>query len=221
MIRIENVSVLYGRTVALDDIDVALQPGITGLFGPNASGKSTLLRVIAGLLRPTEGAAYLGQALIRSSDEVLRGRIGYAGHEAGLYARLSVEENLRLFACLYGAPAQRVEEMLEQLALMDRKGTLVEELSAGLKRRAAVARALLHDPDVLLLDEPYANLDDEAADIVSAAIRAWWHADRIGMIATHGAKKVKAFADAGLVLRRGRVAAYGLYRKRSEQGASA
>jgi heme exporter protein A len=221
MIRIENVSVYYGRTIALDAVDIALQPGITGLFGPNASGKTTLLRVIAGLLRPTEGAAYLGNAPIRSSDEALRGRIGYAGHEAGLYARLSVEENLRLFARLYGASKPRVEDVLEQLALAERKGTLVEDLSAGLKRRAAVARALLHDPDVLLLDEPYANLDDDAADIVSAAIEAWWRPERVGVIATHGAKKVKAFADAGLILRRGRVATYGLYRKRAEDTARA
>lgn len=221
MIRIEKVSVFYGHTIALDAIDVALQPGITGLFGQNASGKTTLLRVIAGLLRPTEGAVYLGRTLVRSSDEALRGRIGYAGHEAGLYTRLSVEENLRLFARLYGASEHRVEEITEQLALSHRKGTRVGELSAGLKRRAAVARALLHEPDVLLLDEPYANVDDEAAENVSAAIRKWWRPDRIGVIATHGAKKVKAFADAGLILRRGRVAAFGLYRKRAEEGASA
>lgn len=221
MIRIEKVSVFYGRTIALDGVDVALQPGITGLFGQNASGKTTLLRVVAGLLRPSEGAAYLGEAPIRSSDEALRGRIGYAGHDAGLYARLSVEENLRLFARLHGAPEQRIEEVLEQLGLGDRKGTLVDELSAGFKRRAAVARALLHDPDVLLLDEPYANLDDDAAETVSAAITAWWRPERTAVIASHGAKKVKAYADAGLILQRGRVATYGLYRKRAEETARA
>jgi ABC-type multidrug transport system ATPase subunit len=98
--------------------------------------------------------------------------------------------------------------MIEQLGLKDRRKTPVRSLSAGFKRRAAVARALLHEPRVLLLDEPYANLDDEASELVSAAVVAWRGPDRIAVVATHGAKKVKAYADAGIILRRGRVISY-------------
>jgi ABC-type multidrug transport system ATPase subunit len=98
--------------------------------------------------------------------------------------------------------------MIESLGLGERRRTPVRSLSAGYKRRASVARALLHQPRVLLLDEPYANLDDEAAAEVSAAVVAWRRPDRVAVIATHGAKKVKAYADAGIILKHGRVVSY-------------
>ena len=205
MITIDNLRVTFGRTVALDGVAAVLEPGIVGLFGPNASGKSTLLRVIAGLLEPDRGEIRLGGMVPRSSDESFRRRVGYAGHAAGLYGRLTVEENLALFATLHGA-ADRVPAVLESLDLTAFASTPALSLSAGTKRRAAVARALVHEPEVLLLDEPYANLDDDAAECVSAAVQSWWSPDRIAIIATHGAKRVRAFADGGLVLQRGKLA---------------
>ncbi|MGH2694571.1 MAG: ATP-binding cassette domain-containing protein, partial [Actinomycetota bacterium] len=103
MIAVRGLRVVFGRTVALDSINVDFVPGITGLFGPNASGKSTLLRVLAGLLAPTDGTVEIRGRAIDTRDESLRRRIGYVGHESGLYGRLSVRENLELFARLYGA----------------------------------------------------------------------------------------------------------------------
>ena len=208
MIVLEAVTVTYGRTLALDSVTLEIGEGVTGVFGPNASGKSTLLRILAGLLRPTKGRVTIQGRALDLGDESFRRLVGYAGHESGLYARLSVHENLELFARLYGVAPARATDLLEQLGIADRAGTPVADLSAGLKRRAAVARALLHEPAVLLLDEPYANLDDEAADLVGAAVRRWWVPGRTGVMATHGAKRVKAFADASLVLRRGRPASY-------------
>ncbi|MDQ4145848.1 MAG: heme ABC exporter ATP-binding protein CcmA [Actinomycetota bacterium] len=208
MIALEDVSVVYGRTLALDRLDIEFGPGVTGVFGPNASGKSTLLRLLAGLLRPTRGRIIFEGTELALADESFRHIVGYAGHEAGLYARLSVLENLELFARLYGAAKTRPVELLEQLGIADRAATPVGDLSAGLKRRASIARALLHEPQVLLLDEPYANLDDEAADLVSRAIQHWAGPTRIGVMATHGAKRVKEFADASLILRRGRPISY-------------
>jgi ABC-type multidrug transport system ATPase subunit len=105
--------------------------------------------------------------------------------------------------------------VLELLDLNDRRNTPVGHLSAGLKRRAAVARAVLHEPDVLLLDEPYANLDDDASARVSDAVKAWRAPGRAAIIATHGAKRVKTFADASLIVQRGRVISY---RRRTETG---
>jgi heme exporter protein A len=207
-IRLANVEVVFGRTLALHGLTLDLFPGVTGLFGPNGSGKSTLLSVLSGLLRPTAGTAeYLGRP-IRASDEDWRRHVGYAGHEPGLYPSLTVAENLGLWAQLFDAPARRVDEMIESLGLGDRRRTPVRSLSAGYKRRASVARALLHEPSVLLLDEPYANLDDEASAEVSAAVVDWRRPDRVGVIATHGAKKVKAYADAGIILKHGRVVSY-------------
>ena len=141
-------------------------------------------------------------------DESFRRIVGYAGHEPGLYGRLSVQENLELFARLYGVSTRRATELLEQLGIADRAATPVADLSAGLKRRTAVARALLHEPTLLLLDEPYANLDDEAADLVSEAVQNWWAQGRIGVMATHGAKRVKEFAHASLILKRGTPISY-------------
>ncbi len=205
----------YGSTIALKRVDLTLYDGVTGLFGPNGAGKSTLLRVLSGLLRPSGGSALLFGEEIRSSRESIRRRIGYVGHESGLYARLSVIENLSLFANLYGVTSNRVDEVLDQLDMREWQGTQVGALSAGLKRRAAVARAVLHEPDVLLLDEPYANLDDDASERVSAAILAWRAPERVAVVATHGAKRVKAFADAGIIIQRGNVISY---RRRTPTG---
>ncbi len=203
MIRLDAVTVVYGRTVALRDLTLEVGRGVTGVFGPNASGKSTLLRVLAGLLKPSRGRVTIDGRPLDLAAEPFRRMVGYAGHEPGLYGRLSVLENLELFARLYGVRPARGRSLLEQLGIGDRANTPVAELSAGLKRRAAIARALLHEPKLLLLDEPYANLDDEAADLVSVAVQDWAAPDRIGVLATHGAKRVKAFADAALILKRG------------------
>lgn len=208
MIRLDDVRVLYGRTLALDSVDLDLRDGIVGLFGPNGSGKSTLLKVVAGLVRPARGTAYADGVPIRLADEAWRKIVGYAGHEPGLYARLTVRENVELFARLYDAPAARVDAVLEQVGLSDRATARVDALSAGLKRRVSVARALVHDPRVLLLDEPYANLDDDAAAMVSDALVGWRRPGRIALVATHGAKRLKAFADSGIVLKDARVVSH-------------
>lgn len=209
--RAERVGVAFGRTVALDDVSFELETGVVGLFGSNGSGKSTLLRVAAGLLAPSSGTLRWRGAVVSSRDERFRRAVGYAGHASGLYARLSVAENLRLFARLHGAAPPRVERVIEQVDLGAQARTPVSALSSGMRRRAAVARALLHEPELLLLDEPYANVDDDAAERISSAIRAWRAPGRLAIIATHGAKKVKGWADAGVILQRGRVRTAGRY----------
>ena len=209
MIAIESVTVVFGRTLALDEITIEIPTGVTGVFGPNGSGKSTLLKAIAGLLEPAGGLITIDGANRR--DESLRRRIGYAGHGSGLYARLSLQENLELFASLYGAGNERVPVMIDALGLGEFATRPVGDLSAGSKRRAAVARALIHDPDLLLLDEPYANVDDEASEAISEALRSWKKDGKTALVATHGAKKVKAYADGGIILQRGRLIRSGRY----------
>ena len=117
-----------------------------------------------------------------------------------------MRENLELFARLYGVTNERVATVLGALGLEREAGKRTERLSAGNKRRAATARAMLHEPDVLLLDEPYANLDDDASELVSRALKEWFRPGRVAVIATHGAKRVRAYASKGIVLQRGRVA---------------
>ena len=213
VIETHELTISFGRTLALDAIDVTIRPGVTGLFGQNGSGKSTLLRAFAGLLRPTRGAvSVLGADPVRA-NEALRRMLGYSGHGSGLYARLSLRENLEFFARMYDVHERTtVDRTIDRLGLNEHVDKPVADLSAGNKRRAAVARAMLHAPHVLLLDEPYANVDDEAADLISDAIQEWAvDRDRIAVIATHGAKRVKAFASAGIILRQGHVVKQGTY----------
>jgi heme ABC exporter ATP-binding subunit CcmA len=215
MIETRDLTVVFGRTTAIDSLDLNFNPGVTGLFGQNGSGKSTLLKVIAGLLRPTRGSLSLFGVASTEVDEEFRRNIGYAGHEPGLYERLTLAENLEFFAQMYGVKQSHIPDVIDQLGLTERAGTRMDALSAGYSRRAAVARALLHDPGILLLDEPYANLDDDASALVSAAVTRWREAgtgDRVAIVATHGAKKVKAYADAGVILQRGRLVKQGAYR---------
>ena len=212
MIRIEGLGVVFGRTVALRALDLELDAGVHGLFGPNGSGKSTLLRVLAGLHPPSSGRVTWDGRPISAADEDFRRRVGFAGHDSGLYARLTLEENLALFARLHGVGRGRVRSLARQTGLAEHLAKPVGELSSGLKRRAAVARALLHEPELLLLDEPYANLDDDAAECVSEAVRSWRRPGRTAVVATHGAKKLKRWADGGIVLQRGRLAVAGDYR---------
>jgi heme exporter protein A len=211
VIEVKELTIAFSRTVALNDLSVDIGPGVFGLFGQNGSGKSTLLRAIAGLIRPTYGHVIGGGRRVNLSDETFRRAIGYAGHESGLYGRLTVAENLRLFGSLYGVGAGRIDEVTGELDLARSADIRIEALSAGTRRRASVARALLHEPPILLLDEPYANLDDDSAELVSAAIAPWKSGTRVAVIATHGAKKVKAFANGGIILRDGRLVMQGRY----------
>jgi heme ABC exporter ATP-binding subunit CcmA len=208
VINLEGVRVLYGTTVALDAIDLNIGEGIVGLFGPNGSGKSTLLKVVAGFVKPSRGRVRAGDTTIDLGNETWRRVVGYAGHEPGLYGRLTVRENLELFARLYDVDAGIVDDVLARLGVADRAESRVDSLSAGLKRRVSIARALVHDPRVLLLDEPYANLDDDASDMVSAALARWRQPGRVALVATHGARRLKAFSDAGVVLRHARVVSH-------------
>ncbi|MEO7197275.1 MAG: ATP-binding cassette domain-containing protein, partial [Solirubrobacterales bacterium] len=145
------------------------------VLGPNGAGKSTLLRVVATLLRPTAGAAsVLGCELPREAWK-LRGRIGYLGHSSLLYRDLGAAENLRFHARLFGLPGDggaRIEELLDRVGLSDRATTRVGEMSAGMVQRLAACRAILHEPELLLLDEPLANLDPAGADAVAPLLEA-------------------------------------------------
>ena len=154
----------------LRDVTLELRQGETlAVLGPNGAGKTTLLRVLATLLRPTAGeVSVLGCALPREAWKA-RGRIGYLGHEPLLYRDLTGAENLRFHARLHGLggeAAERIAELLDRVGMSRRAGELVRNLSAGMVQRLAVCRAVLHEPELLLLDEPRSHLDPEAAAMV-------------------------------------------------------
>ena len=177
-IELAGLTRRYGERVALQDVTLTLPAGATlVVFGPNGAGKSTLLRVLATLLRPHAGTArVLGHAL---PDEgwAVRGRIGLLGHAPLLYRDLSGRENLAFHARLHGVALERAWELLERVGLAARADDKVHTYSRGMVQRLAVCRAVLHDPEVLLLDEPRANLDPAAAELVEPLIGAVERAD--------------------------------------------
>ena len=199
-IELEGLARAYGERVALAGVDLTLPVGSTlVIFGPNGAGKSTLLRVLATLLRPTEGVArVLGRELPDESWAV-RGRIGFLGHEPLLYRELTGRENLRFQARLFGVGDERIAELLDRLKLERRADDPIRTLSRGWVQRFAVARAVLHDPELLLLDEPRANLDPAASDIVEPLL-----AGRTRVISSHDPAGGLAEADLALGLRGGR-----------------
>jgi heme exporter protein A len=167
----------FGDRVALADLSFRLAPSESlAVLGPNGSGKSTLLRILAGLLRPSGGqVAVLGSALPKETYR-LRGRIGYLGHEPLLYRDLTPRENLSLAASLNGIDEpeaeQRIGRLLDAVGMSQRAGDRVAELSAGMRQRIDICRAVLHEPELLLLDEPDAHLDPEARELVAPLIAA-------------------------------------------------
>jgi heme exporter protein A len=208
-IALRGLSRAYGDHLALRDVGATLGPGETlAVLGPNGAGKSTLLRILATLLRPSGGeAVVLGATLPREAWKV-RARIGFLGHEPLLYRELTVAENLAFHGRLHGLAGDgraRAAELLERVGMDVAAGVRVNDLSAGMRQRVAVCRALLHEPDLLLLDEPHAHLDPGAAELVEPLIGASSGHTRV--LVTHDPGAGLAGSDRVLVLRRdGRVA---------------
>ena len=202
-IELDGLVRRYGERTALDRVSVSVPAGATlVVFGPNGAGKSTLLRVLATLLRPQGGSAHvLGKALPGEAWKV-RGHVGLLGHDPLLHRDLTARENLRFHARLHGVAFARIEELLEQVGLALRGDEPVRELSRGMVQRVAACRAVLHEPEVLLLDEPTANLDPAASDALEPLVgRA---SGRTRVVTSHDPARGLAEADVVLGLRGGR-----------------
>lgn len=193
----------YNDRPVLRDVSLELGEGETlVVLGPNGAGKTTLLRILATLLRPTTGTVtVLGAELPRQAWSV-RGRIGYLGHQPLLYRELSVHENLEFNARLQGlgaAAGERIDELLQRSGLARRAGELVRNLSAGMAQRAAICRAVLHSPELLLLDEPGSHLDRGAQTIVDDLLGP--EPSRARVVVTHEVERGLEQADVALLLR--------------------
>jgi ABC-type multidrug transport system ATPase subunit len=204
-----EVSRHFGRRRALSRVSLTFQSGqITGIFGPNGAGKSTLLGVLSTLIRPTSGEVRYGGRPASAWDDELRGRIGLLGHDLFLYGDLTARENLAFFGRLYGLARDgrldaRVDRALEAARLTERANDRVGEFSRGLRQRLAFERALLHDPALVLLDEPFTGLDDESASLLAARLRALRDAGRIVVMATHDFEHADDLVDRALAIRAG------------------
>jgi heme exporter protein A len=215
-LQASGLYVSYGPVAALRGVDLSIPIGsLAALLGPNAAGKTTLLKVLTGLQRPEGGwAAILGRDVVREPAEA-RAEVGYVADQPLAYPQLTVQENLAFFGRLYGlsCDATSLEAPLSIVGLWQRRGDRVGTLSRGLAQRLAIARAILHQPSVLLLDEPYTGLDPWAAGELDEALRELASGGRTVLLATHDMARAGALAESLLILHRGAVVWHGLMRK--------
>ena len=199
----------YAGLAAVDGIDIALAPGdFLVVFGPNGAGKTSLLRLLAVGIRPTRGQVLLAGKPLETGGTEGRERIGVLSHQTYLYGHLTARENLRFYGKLYGLSDldDRVQARLEQVGLSDRGHDRIHGFSRGMRQRVGLARTLLHDPDVVLLDEPYTGLDAHASAVLRKVLEALRDGRRTVVLVTHNLTQGLELADRAVIQVRGRFA---------------
>jgi len=212
-VEARHLTKAFGTRKAVDDVSFALPEGaFLSIFGPNGAGKTTLLRVLSTLARPSSGEASVAGIDLKEKPDEARAAIGMISHAPMLYPDLTAEENLLFYAQLYGVedPQARVSELLEAVGLSHRRLDPVRTFSRGMTQRVSIARALVHDPRVVFLDEPYSGLDPHAADIFDQLIESARadREDRAFIMVSHDLAKSFSMCTHALVLARGRVVTY-------------
>ena len=209
-LELRDLSRHFGRRKALARVSLTCRAAeIVGLLGPNGSGKSTLLSIVSTLLSPSAGEVRYGDRTARAWGPGLRARLGLLGHDLHLYPELTARENLAFFGGLYALDdlSGRVDRALARAGLSDRGGDVVSGFSRGMRQRLALERALLHEPRLLLLDEPFTGLDDASAQALIARLRELRGAGCIVLLATHDLDLADGLFDSAAVLREGRLVA--------------
>jgi ABC-2 type transport system ATP-binding protein len=212
-IVVDKVTKKFGEFVALDSVSLQIGQGeIFGLLGPNGAGKTTLLNILCGLSRPSEGSVSIFGMTFRDNHNDIRRLLGYIPQETALYEHLTAEENLKFHARFYGVPASerraRVNQALELAQLESRRKSKVKEFSGGMKRRLAIVRALIHDPRLLMLDEPSLGVD------VQSRVEIWdrikeIRAEKTIIVTTNYMEEAEYLCDRVAILDHGRIVALG------------
>uniref|UniRef100_A0A7C1JNB3 ABC transporter ATP-binding protein n=1 Tax=Caldilinea aerophila TaxID=133453 RepID=A0A7C1JNB3_9CHLR len=208
LIVARNIVKRYGRKRVLNGVEMCVPQGqVMALLGPNGAGKSTLLRIISGLTKPDRGEVLLGGVSTRKAGHEIRRYIGLVAHAPLLYDNLSAWDNLHFFARLYDIqqPAARVEAVLRAVDLWARRYDPVRTFSRGMTQRLAIGRAILHDPPVLLLDEPDTGLDPASAETLAQLIRVLGSGRRAILLTTHNLERALAWADSISLLADGKI----------------
>lgn len=211
----------YGSVVAVDGIDLTLGEGeFLSIFGPNGAGKTSLLGMLGGAMRPTSGSVSIRGVPLDPSEVAWRRSVGMLSHQGFLYAHLTVEENLRFYGRLFGLADldELIRRRLERVGLGQRARIPVRELSHGMRQRLALARALLHDPDVVLLDEPYTGLDPSAAAVLRQVLRELKDGRRTVVMVTHNLSEGLALATRVAIQVDGRLAWHGTHSDMEHDG---
>ncbi len=208
-IEIMGLQFSFGGPPVLRGVDLRVEQGsLVTVFGPNGAGKTTLLKILAGLLRPSRGSVLIDGVDATRAPNSLRRLIGMISHQPYLYPQLTGRENLEFYARLYGLddPRAQARRMLEQMGLSAVTGVEVGTYSRGMQQRLAVARALLHEPRVLLLDEPFTGLDQQGREQLSLLLRGLRDGKRTVVMTTHDIDEGLSLSDRVAVLARGRIA---------------
>lgn len=210
MIAVRRLVKRFGLKTVLNGVDFTVEPGeFVALLGPNGAGKTTLLRILSSLARPTLGEVRIAGYQLPAQAAEVRARLGVVSHLPLLYGDLTAEENLRFYARLYGLanPAQRIAQVLEMVGLSERRHDLVRTFSRGMQQRLAIGRAILHDPDVVLFDEPYTGLDQDAALMLDGVLKQVARRGRTVVMTSHDLARAEVLATRFDVLSRGVIAA--------------
>ena len=208
----EDVTKRFGHLIALNGVSLKVEEASSvALLGPNGAGKTTLLRLISTLGRPTSGQVHIRGIDTRTDPDAVRSEIGLISHQTLLYDDLTAEENLRFFGRLYGLDnlKARVQEALDRVGLAGREADRVRGFSRGMKQRLAIARATLHEPTILLLDEPFTGLDAAAKTMLRGMINSLREAGRTVVLVTHDIGEAHRLCDSYAILNRGRIVARG------------
>jgi ABC-type multidrug transport system ATPase subunit len=207
-VSFQEISKSFGRRRALAKVSLECHAGeVLGLLGPNGAGKSTLLAIASTMMAPTTGVVRYGDQTSQTGGGILRGRIGVLAHDLHLYPELSARENLEFFGRLYNLPdvSERVVAALARAGLTERGNDVVSGFSRGMRQRLAVERALLHQPRLVLFDEPFTGLDDDARQALLTRLRALRDSGAIVLVATHDFGTVDAVLDRAALLRDGKL----------------
>lgn len=217
MIEIHKLVKAFGYFPVLRGLDLTIDAGqFVALLGPNGSGKTTLLRILAGLSKPTAGTVKIGGWLIPDEIAAVRQQLGIVSHQTLLYDTLTAEENLLFFARIYNISseerAERVQAMLQRVGLGARAKDVVQTFSRGMQQRLAIARALLPDPAILLLDEPYTGLDQGASALLDTLLRdvaGIGSGHRTAVMTTHDLRRAHDLTTHVAILQHGKVGFFG------------
>ena len=210
MIEVRRLVKTFGLKPVLRGVDFRAEPGeFVALLGPNGAGKTTMLRILATLSRPTFGEVRIAGYQLPGQASAVRRLLGIVSHQPLLYGDLTAEENLRFYARMYGLTdgGRRIREALATVGLEARRGDLVRQFSRGMQQRLAIGRALLHDPQVMLLDEPYTGLDQDASAMLDSLLRHVAAGGRTVVMTSHDLPRAADLATRIDVLSRGVIAA--------------
>ena len=205
-ILIKNITKRYDDKLALDNVSLEIKPGeIFGLLGPNGAGKTTLIHILCGLIHMDSGEVFVGGTSVKKDPETIKSRIGFVPQEIVLFDNLSVNDNLDYFGRLYGLGGatlkQRMEEALKIAELSERRKDKVKKLSGGMKRRLNLACAIMHQPDILVLDEPTVGVDPQSRNHILESVRKMNRERKMTVVYTsHYMEEVEALCDRLMIL---------------------